>query len=319
MNKSIIFMGTPGFAVESLRQLLEAGIEVKAVVTVPDKPAGRGLKLFPSAVKEFALEKGLPVLQPEKLRDEKFIAELQKLNADLFVVVAFRMLPEVVWTMPALGTINLHGSLLPQYRGAAPINWAVINGDTKTGATTFFIEKEIDTGNIIDKVEIPIHREDNAGTVHDRLMVKGAELLVHTVKNIFDGQVKSIPQEGLIGHVSELKFAPKIFRETCKIDWTLPGENIYNLIRGLSPYPAAFADYFDEKNERLSIKIYQAAFVPQTHKHIPGYLQTDGKNYLHVYCQDGYMDIKDLQLPARKRMKIDELLRGYKFKTERFA
>lgn len=319
MSKSIVFMGTPGFAVESLRQLLDAGIEVKAVVTVPDKPAGRGLKLFPSAVKEFAVEKGLAVLQPEKLRDEKFIAELKKHNADLFVVVAFRMLPEVIWTMPPLGTINLHGSLLPQYRGAAPINWAVINGDAKTGATTFFIEKEIDTGKIIDKTEISIAHNDTAGTVHDALMVKGGELLVRTVKNIFEGKAQSIPQDELIGNMNELKFAPKIFRETCKIDWTLKGENIYNLIRGLSPYPAAFSDYFDEKNERQSIKVYQAVFVPLQHKYIPGYLQTDGKNHLHVYCADGFLDIKDLQLPGRKRMKIDELLRGYKFKTERFA
>lgn len=312
-------MGTQGFAVESLRQLLDAGVQVKAVVTVPDKPAGRGLKLIPSAVKEFALEKGLPVLQPEKLRDEKFVAELKKINADLFVVVAFRMLPEVVWTMPALGTINLHGSLLPQYRGAAPINWAVINGDTKTGATTFFIEKEIDTGKIIDKTEIPIGHDDTAGTVHDALMVKGGELLVRTVKNIFDGKVSSIAQDNLIENINELKFAPKIFRENCKIDWTLNGENLYNLVRGLSPYPAAFTDYFDEKNERHSIKIYQAGFVPKPHKYIPGYIETDGKNHLHVYCHDGYLDIKDLQLPGRKRMKIDELLRGYRFKTERFA
>lgn len=312
-------MGTPGFAVESLKQLLEAGIEVKAVVTVPDKPAGRGLKLFPSAVKEFAVEKGLKVLQPERLRDEQFITELKKLNADLFVVVAFRMLPEVVWTMPPLGTINLHGSLLPQYRGAAPINWAVINGDTKTGATTFFIEKEIDTGKIIDKTEIPISHNDTAGTVHDALMVKGGQLLVKTVKNIFEGKAQSVAQDQLIGNVNELKFAPKIFRETCKIDWTLPGENIYNLVRGLSPYPTAFTDYFDEKNERQSIKIYEAGFTHQLHKYIPGYLETDGKSYLHVYCHDGYMDIKDLQLPGRKRMKIDELLRGYRFKTERFA
>lgn len=319
MSKSIIFMGTPEFAVESLKQLMEAGIEVKAVVTVPDKPAGRGLKLFPSAVKAFAQEKGLPVLQPEKLRDETFIGELKKHQADLFVVVAFRMLPEAVWSMPPLGTINLHGSLLPQYRGAAPINWAVINGDKKTGATTFFIEKEIDTGKIIDKVEIPITHEDNAGTVHDNMMVKGAELLVKTVQNIFNGKAHGIAQEELFTNENELKPAPKIFRETCKIDWTQAGEKIYNLVRGLSPYPAAYTDYFDEKNERQSIKIFQAGFTPKEHKYIPGYLETDGKNHLHVYCSDGYIDIKDLQLPGRKRMKTDELLRGYKFKTERFA
>jgi len=312
-------MGTPAFAVESLKQLVESGVTVKAVVTVPDKPAGRGLKLVPSAVKEFALQHNLPVLQPEKLKDEKFIKELQKINADLFVVVAFRMLPEIVWSMPKYGTINLHGSLLPQYRGAAPINWAVINGDTKTGATTFFIEKEIDTGKIIDSVEIPISYTDTAGTVHDIMMVKGAELLVKTVHSIFDGTAKAKEQNAYFTCENELKAAPKIFKDTCKIDWTQNGKKIYNLIRGLSPYPTAYADYYDEKNECLSIKIFEAYFVEEKHNKVPGLVVTDHKSYLHIYCKDGYLDIKNLQLPGKKRMKVDELLRGYKFKGERVA
>lgn len=317
-SPSIVFMGTPAFAVESLRQLLDAGVTVKAVVTVPDKPAGRGLKLIPSAVKEFALEKGLPVLQPEKLKSEEFIQSLKALNADLFVVVAFRMLPEIVWSMPKFGTINLHGSLLPQYRGAAPINWAVINGESVTGATTFFIEKEIDTGKIIDKVELPVGPDDDAGIVHDTMMVKGASLLVNTVKNIFNGNVHPIDQNNVMD-ASLLKPAPKIFKETCKINWNENGQKIHNLIRGLSPYPTAYSDYYDEKNEKQNVKIYKAKFVPKEHKFIPGYIECDGKSYLHIYCKDGYLSVLDLQLPGRKRMKIDELLRGFKFKTERFA
>ena len=311
-------MGTPQFAVESLKQLLDAGVDVKAVVTVPDKPAGRGLKLIPSAVKEFALEKGIKILQPEKLKEESFLAELKKIKADLFVVVAFRMLPEVVWQLPSFGTINLHGSLLPQYRGAAPINWAVINGDKKTGATTFFIEKEIDTGNIIDKTEILIGENDTAGAVHDILMVKGAILLTKTVKSIFDGSVKTTHQKDLITN-EVLKSAPKLFKESCKIKWTDNGEHIHNLVRGLSPYPTAFSDYFDEKNEKHNIKIFETRFTPKPHKFVPGYIECDNKSYLHVYCTNGFLSLIDLQLPGRKRMKIDELLRGYKFKTERFA
>lgn len=312
-------MGTPAFAVESLKHLLESGINIKAVVTVPDKPAGRGLKLIPSAVKEFALQNNLPVLQPEKLKDEAFIAELKKINADLFVVVAFRMLPEIVWSMPKFGTINLHGSLLPQYRGAAPINWAVINGDTKTGATTFFIEKEIDTGKIIDSVEIPISNTDTAGAIHDTMMLKGAQLLTKTVNEIFVRTVKAKEQNAFYGNESELKPAPKIFKPTCKIDWTENGAKIYNLIRGLSPYPTAYADYFDEKNECLGIKIFEAGFTEEKHSHVPGYIVTDHKSHLHIYCKDGFLNILNLQLPGKKRMKIDELLRGYKFKGERVA
>lgn len=318
-EKSIVFMGTPSFAVESLRQLLASGIKVKAVVTVPDRPAGRGLKLIPSAVKEFAVNNNLPVLQPEKLKDEQFLKELNKLNADLFVVVAFRMLPEVVWQMPPLGTINLHGSLLPQYRGAAPINWAVINGESKTGATTFFIEKEIDTGKIIDRIEIPISEKDTAGTVHDCMMVKGGQLLTETVQRIFEGKATSITQSSMISDESKLNPAPKIFKDTCRINWNKEGKIIYNLIRGLSPYPAAYADYYDEKNECQSIKIYWAEFHSKNHKFVPGYIESDQKSNLLIYCKDGYLDIKDLQLPGRKRMKIDELLRGYRFKAERFA
>lgn len=312
-------MGTPAFAVESLKQLHEAGNTILAVVTVPDKPAGRGLKLIPSAVKEFALSAGLPVLQPEKLKDETFITTLKELNADLFVVVAFRMLPEVVWSMPQLGTINLHGSLLPQYRGAAPINWAVINGEKETGATTFFIEKEIDTGKIIDQVRIPVSHTDTAGTIHDKMMIEGARLLVSTVDRIFNGTAKAIDQQSSLKPDEVLKAAPKIFKEHCKINWNSASISIYNLIRGLSPFPTAYADYYDEKNECLSIKIFNSHFELKEHKRIPGFIESDQKTYLHVFCKDGYVSITDLQLPGRKRMKIDELLRGYKFKCERFA
>jgi len=306
MSEKIVFMGTPEFAVASLRELIDQGINVAAVITIPDKPAGRGQQVSESAVKQFAREKEIPVLQPVSLKDENFLAELKKINADLFVVVAFRMLPESVWSMPRLGTINLHGSLLPQYRGAAPINWAVINGDSETGATTFFIEKEIDTGKIIDSVKIKISEIDNAGDVHDRLMTEGAKLLAKTVHAIFSGNVKGIDQNE-IPH-SELRPAPKIFKNDCKIIWENSTLANYNKIRGLAPYPAAWTEIVKD-DQKKSVKIFE------TKKRI------DGNNHSHKIsveegsilfgCSDGWLEIIELQLEGKKRMKAVEFLNGF--------
>lgn len=306
----IVFMGTPEFAVASLEKIIESGQEVVAVVTTPDRPAGRGQKLMTSAVKEAAIKHHLPVLQPEKLKSEEFLQELKKLNADLFVVVAFRMLPEVVWNMPSKGTINLHGSLLPQYRGAAPINWAVINGEKETGVTTFFITHQIDTGNILEHRKIPISDMDNAGTIHDQLMVTGAELLAETVGKIERNEIKAQPQENFIGN-QELKHAPKIFRETCHINWNHTTDEIYNLIRGLSPYPAAYADLFLEGKETVSIKIFETT-KHKNKNNTPGTIETDGKTFLNVYTKDGLLSILSLQYPGKKRLSIEEFLKGNK-------
>ncbi len=306
----IVFMGTPDFAVASLEKIIESGQQVVAVVTAPDRPAGRGQKLMPSAVKEAALKHNIPVLQPEKLKSEEFIAKLKNINADLFVVVAFRMLPEIVWNMPKFGTINLHGSLLPQYRGAAPINWAVINGEKETGVTTFFITHEIDTGNILEHRKIQISEKDNAGTIHDRLMMVGAELLAETIGKIKKNEIKAQPQENFIGKL-ELKHAPKIFRETCKINWNNSTEKIYNLIRGLSPYPAAYSDLSEEVKQNVSIKIFES--IKENNKtNIPGHLETDGKTYLRIYTNDGSLSILSLQYPGKKRLSIEEFLKGNK-------
>lgn len=307
----IVFMGTPDFAVASLEKIIESGQNVVAVVTAPDRPAGRGQKLMPSAVKEAALKHSIPVLQPEKLKSEEFIAELKNINADLFVVVAFRMLPEIVWNMPPKGTINLHGSLLPQYRGAAPINWAVINGEKETGVTTFFITHEIDTGNILEHRKIEIGEKDNAGTIHDKLMMVGAELLAETIGKIERNEIKAQPQESFIGNL-ELKHAPKIFRETCKINWNNSTEKIYNLIRGLSPYPAAYSDLSEEGKELVSIKIFETEkeFIHKIFE--PGIIETDGKTFLRVFTNDGSLTILSLQYPGKKRLTIEEFLKGNK-------
>jgi methionyl-tRNA formyltransferase len=323
MSMRIVFMGTPDFAVASLEKIIESGQNVKAVVTAPDRPAGRGQKLMPSAVKEAAMKHNIPVLQPEKLKSEEFINELKNINADLFVVVAFRMLPEIVWNLPKFGTINLHGSLLPQYRGAAPINWAIINGEKETGVTTFFITHEIDTGNILEHRKISIAEKDNAGTIHDQLMIVGAELLAETIGKIERNEIKAQPQEIFIGK-KELKHAPKIFRETCKIDWNNSTEKIYNLIRGLSPYPAAYSDLSEEGKQWVSIKIFEteksegvtrnADFTSsEKNKHkSPGSIETDGKTYLRVYTNDGSLSILSLQYPGKKRLSIEEFLKGNK-------
>ncbi len=320
----IVYMGTPDFAVESLRALVEGGYNVVGVVTMPDKPMGRhGSVLQPSPVKKYALEKGLTVLQPEKLKDETFLDELRALKADLQIVVAFRMLPEVVWNMPPMGTFNLHASLLPQYRGAAPINWAVINGETETGITTFFLKHEIDTGKIIQQVRVPIHETDNVEDVHDRLMLLGGQLVTETVDNILAGTIQPIDQSELVGDDVELKPAPKIFHETCQINWNQPMKKVYDFIRGLSPYPAAWSEFEDAKGKKQSVKIFSTSMVERvfTASELmpkPGEMLTDGKTYLHVMCQNGLLSINELQMAGKKRMPIADFLRGFEMK-ERMA
>lgn len=308
-------MGTPDFAVEPLRRLVEGGYHIAGVITMPDKPAGRGHKIQYSPVKQYALEKGLPLLQPEKLKDEAFLEALRQWKADLQIVVAFRMLPEVVWNMPRLGTFNLHASLLPQYRGAAPINWAVINGETETGITTFFLKQEIDTGEVIQQVRVPIADTDNVGVVHDKLMMLGGELVVETVDAILNDAVKPIPQEEM-AVVGELRPAPKIFKETCRIDWNRPVKKIYDHIRGLSPYPAAWAELITPAGERIVTKIFEAQKITASHQLPSGTIRTDGKTFIHVAVPDGYIAIEALQLPAKKRLKTDEFLRGFRLTEE---
>lgn len=312
----IVYMGTPDFAVESLRCLVEGGYNVVGVITMPDKPAGRGHKLQFSPVKQYALEHSLPLLQPEKLKDEAFVEALREWKADLQIVVAFRMLPEVVWNMPLLGTFNLHASLLPQYRGAAPINWAVINGDTETGITTFFLRHEIDTGEVIQQVRIPIADTDDVGIVHDKLMMLGGKLVTETVDAILNDAVKPIPQEEM-AVVGELRPAPKIFKDTCRIDWNQPVKRIYDFIRGLSPYPAAWSELVQPDGETVVMKIFETEKIIQSHQLTPGTLLTDGKTYIHVAAADGIIGIRALQLPGKKRLKTDELLRGFRL-TEEF-
>ena len=308
----IVYMGTPDFAVESLRALVEGGYNVVGVITMPDKPMGRhGSVLQPSAVKQYAVSVGLPVLQPEKLKDEAFLEELRALRADLQIVVAFRMLPEVVWNMPRLGTFNLHASLLPQYRGAAPINWAVINGDTETGITTFFLRHEIDTGEVIQQVRIPIADTDNVGIVHDKLMMLGGKLVTETVDAILSDAVKPIPQEEM-AVVGELRPAPKIFKETCRIDWNQPVKKIYDFVRGLSPYPAAWTELISEDGKRLALKIYQAEKRPAEHNFPVGSIHTDHKSYIDVAVKDGFLRLRSLQLAGKKRMNITDFLNGFK-------
>ncbi|WP_291529661.1 methionyl-tRNA formyltransferase [Bacteroides sp. UBA939] len=312
----IVYMGTPDFAVEPLRRLVEGGYNVAGVITMPDKPAGRGHKLQFSPVKQYALEYHLPLLQPEKLKDEAFLESLRQWKADLQIVVAFRMLPEVVWNMPRLGTFNLHASLLPQYRGAAPINWAVINGDTETGITTFFLSHEIDTGEVIQQVRIPIADTDDVGIVHDRLMKRGGELVTETVDAILNDAVKPIPQEEM-AVAGELRPAPKIFKETCRIDWNQPVKRIYDFIRGLSPYPTAWSELAQLDGEAVVVKIFETEKIIEAHQLSPGTLQTDGKTYIRIAATDGFIGIRSLQLPGKKRLKTDELLRGFRL-TEEF-
>jgi methionyl-tRNA formyltransferase len=302
----IIYMGTPEFAVTSLNALVEAGCNIVAVITAPDKPAGRGMELQQSAVKKYAVSKNLPVLQPEKLKNPAFLEELKALKADLQICVAFRMLPEVVWNMPPMGTINLHGSLLPQYRGAAPINWAVINGEKETGVTTFKLQQEIDTGDILLQESFPIKETDTAGTIHDIMMHVGAGLLLKTVEGLADGSLREIPQ--LLSTDQTLHHAPKIFTETCEINAAHSVEQVYNLIRGLSPYPAAFTFLKGKK-----LKIYRAEKINTIPGQGVGEFSTDGKTYLHLACSDGSLNLLEIQLEGKKRMLTEDFLRGYRF------
>ena len=310
----IVFFGTPDFAVESLKRLVDGGYNVVAVVTMPDKPAGRGRQLQQSDVKRYAVEQGLPVLQPVSLKDEAFIEELQSYHAQLFIVIAFRMLPEAVWQMPPLGTFNLHASLLPRYRGAAPINWAVMNGDTETGVTTFFLKHEIDTGDVIQQRSCPIGRKDNVEVIHDRLMVMGADMVLETVDAIIADTVKPIPQDQMLTAGQQATPAPKIFKDTCRIDWSRPAEVMYNHIRGLSPYPAAWTTLINEEGqEPTTLKVY-ATGEPEPFaadaKPAPGSIRADRKR-MHVACGDGWLEILSLQQSGKKRMDTDAFLRGY--------
>ena len=300
-------MGTPDFAVATLNALVEAKHNIVGVITSPDKPAGRGYKLQQSAVKKYAVEKELNILQPTNLKNEEFVADLKSLNADLFVVVAFRMLPEVVWGMPEKGTVNLHGSLLPQYRGAAPINWAVMNGEEKTGVTTFFIQQQIDTGNIIDNAAVEIGENETAGELHDKLMMVGADLMVKTVAKIEDGNFFTKQQDHL--NEDELKKAYKIFKDVCKIDWNKDLDQIHNHVRGLSPYPAAWTNlYYSDKKKKL--KVFITRKEEKQHTKEVGSIDTDNKTYLSVYVKGGLIQIKELQLEGKKRMKVEDFLRG---------
>lgn len=299
----IVFMGTPEFAVPSLEVLVENGYEVAGVITAPDKPSGRGLQLAPSAVKVAALKHGLKVLQPTNLKAPEFIEELRSLNANLQIVVAFRMLPEVVWMMPSIGTFNLHGSLLPQYRGAAPINWAIINGEKETGVTTFFLKHEIDTGSILFQEKEPIHAHDDAGSLYQRLMFKGAQLVLKTVQSIEAGTYKPLAQHD----TGDLKHAPKLFRENSMIDWNKRSIDIVNLVRGLSPYPAAWTMLAGK-----TYKVFRASVVDKK-RQTPGEIDSDNKNHLYVSTADGWVSIDELQPEGKKRMKTPDFLRGYKF------
>lgn len=311
----IVFLGTPEFAVASLKALVEAEFKVVGVITAPDKPGGRGMQLQQSAVKKYAVEKGLHILQPEKLKNPEFIAELKALKADLQIVVAFRMLPVIVWDMPPMGTVNLHGSLLPQYRGAAPINWAVINGEEETGVTTFKLKHEIDTGDILLQERFSIGDDETAGQVHDRMMVIGANLLVKTVEGLADETIIEQPQLAIGNLISDIPHptsyifhhAPKIFTETCEIDWTKSVEEIYNLIRGLAPYPTAFT-LLDGKKLKVYKSEKEDASIQETGKHF-----TDGKSYLKYSANNGFIYIKELQLEGKKKMLIEDFLRGYRF------
>jgi methionyl-tRNA formyltransferase len=305
----IVFMGTPEFAVASLDKLVQAGCNVVGVITAPDKQAGRGMQLQQSAVKKYALEKGLHVLQPEKLKNPEFLAELKSLEADVQAVVAFRMLPELVWNMPAMGTINVHGSLLPQYRGAAPINWAVINGEEYTGVTTFKLQQEIDTGNILLTEKLRIGDDDTAGIVHDKLKELGANLLLETIKGLAAKTLIEQPQPSTLNfELSTLKHAPKLFTETGKIDWSKPVDEVYNLIRGLSPYPAAYTSLHGK-----TLKIFAAEKIVEPPTIEIGTYKTDEKNFLQFACKNGYINILSLQLEGKKRMDMKDFLRGYRF------
>ena len=300
-------MGTPDFAVASLRALVEAGFTIAGVITAPDKPAGRGLKLTESAVKKYALEQDLPVLQPVKLKDPVFLDQLRSLRADVQAVVAFRMLPELVWNMPPLGTINVHGSLLPQYRGAAPINWAVINGETETGVTTFLLQQAIDTGHILLSEKIPVGADETAGELHDRMKEAGARLLVESILGLVEGKLTAVPQPAVTAGLP-LQHAPKLSTETGKIDWQQPAKKIHDLIRGLSPFPGAYTMLQDKL-----IKIYRSTYSITAQEMPNGSSDTDGKTFLRFAATDGYVYATEVQLEGKKRLPVTDFLRGYRF------
>ena len=316
-NLRIVYLGTPDFAVEPLRRLLEkqrscveCGYEIVGVVTMPDKMINkRGNQLLMSPVKQYAVGQGLPVLQPESLKDEAFQSALRAWGADLQIVVAFRMLPESVWNMPRLGTFNLHASLLPQYRGAAPINWAIINGDKETGVTTFFLKHDIDTGDVIYRDVVAIEECDNAGTLHDKLMLQGGETVLRTVEAIVGGNVTAIAQDDM--SVGELRPAPKIFRDTCHINWQASVDGVYNFVRGMSPYPAAWCELVNANDEVVALKIYSVSKEYAQHDKVAGTIVTDGKNYIKVAVAGGYISLDEVQLAGKKRMPVADLLRGF--------
>ena len=314
----IVFFGTPEFAAYSLRCINEAGYDIAAVVTATDKPAGRSHHLLASAVKQYALEAGLPILQPANLKSPEFIEQLREINADLFVVIAFRMMPEAVWSMPRLGTFNLHASLLPRYRGAAPINWAVINGDTETGVTTFFLKHEIDTGDIIARERVAIGPDDNVGDVYDRLMELGAKLTLQTLKDISEGGVKATPQDSYALEGETPTPAPKIFRDTCHIDWTKPAETVRNLVRGLSPYPGAWSTLGSENAANIDVKIFVADVVAKPGNLQPGQILSAGGDMI-VGCGENALKIKELQAQGKRRMTADEFLRGARLVNPHFC
>lgn len=308
----IVFLGTPSFAVSSLKALVENNFEVVGVITAPDRKAGRGLQLQASEVKQYALKQNLPVLQPTNLKSPDFLDELKSLKADLQVIVAFRMLPKQVWNMPPLGTFNLHASLLPQYRGAAPINWAIMNDEKETGVTTFFLQHEIDTGNILFQDKVVIEQDDTAGTLHDKLMLRGAELVIKTTKAIQSKTYKETPQDNI--RPDELKSAPKIFKDTCKINWGENAQKVYNQIRGLSPYPGAWTTLFNSQdNKSILLKVFKSEIVEKKHDLIIGTIKTDNKDYFQIAVKNGFIELKSLQQAGKKKMEIKEYLRGFNF------